>query len=106
MTPEGNDFEAQRKTLTVTGVDEGFFEFNIFGFTKVLKNVNEMRVEEDGKKFIASYSPEAIYKIVGPDGTIVADAIEGYVEATRVYNEATEKYKKQVEEEWDKLNKK
>jgi hypothetical protein len=106
MTPEGNDFEAQRKTLTVTGVDEGFFEFNIFGFTKVLKNVNEMRVEEDGKKFIASYSPEAIYKIVGPDGTIVADDIEGYVEATRAYNEATEKYKKQVEEEWDKLNKK
>ena len=106
VTREGDRSEVEKNFLTETGEDEGFSEFNIFGFTKVIKNVNEIREEEEGQKSINPYSPKAIYKIIGPDGTIIADNIKGYEEATEIYANATESYKKKVEEEWNKLNKK
>ena len=81
--------------------NEGFFNFNIFGFVMVLKNVNELK-GEDG---IDSYSNKAIYKIVGSSGEIISDDIQGYDKASEIYREETEKYKNKVVEEFNNLNK-
>ncbi len=83
---------------------EGFFDFNVFGFTKRIKNVKDIiKSEKEGSQtFVDQYAPEAIYKIVAPDGTIIADEIKGYDEATKIFNEATEKYAKQAIEEFKK----
>ena len=87
-----------------TGNTEGFFEFNVFGFTKVIKNVNEIIEEKGGKKGIDTYSDRAIYKIVGPDGTIIKDDILGYEQASEIYKQATEQYKKVIEEEYNRTH--
>lgn len=81
-------------------IKEGFFDFNVFGFTKIIKNVEQTLKKNEGSlgNYIDTYSPEAIYKIVGPDGSIIADDVKGYDEATRIYNEATKKYIDEMEE--------
>lgn len=82
--------------LQMIGKNEGFFEFNIYGFMKVVKNVNQF----EG----SIYSEEAIYKILNPDGKIIADDIKGYQAANDIYMKETEKYEKLVEEEFNKPN--
>ncbi len=78
---------------------EGFFDFNSLGFIKIIKNVNEVK-NENG---INSQSPNILYKIVGPDGTIVADDIQGYEHATRIYEDVSRQYLVQVEKEYNNL---
>lgn len=92
-----DNFYGTGNYLQFTGENEGFFDFSILGFTKVIKNVSELR-EEGG---INVRSPKAIYKIVGPDGTIIADNIKGYDEATRIFVDATEEHKIKVENEYN-----
>ena len=41
--------------------------------------------------------------MVGPKGKIIVDNV-GYIEASKVYEDETKKYKNQVEEEFKKLN--
>ena len=89
--------------LKETGKNEGFFEFNIYGFIKIIKNVNEIQGDEG--KGINSYSENAIYKIVGPNGEIIADDIKGYNETDRIYTEKTEEYKKKLEKQFLEENK-
>ena len=89
--------------LKETGKNEGFFEFNIYGFIKIIKNVNEIQGDEG--KGINSYSENAIYKIVGPNGEIIADDIKGYSETNRIYTEKTEEYKKKLEKQFLEENK-
>ncbi|MBU0612001.1 hypothetical protein KKA39_03150 [Patescibacteria group bacterium] len=91
--------------LQSAGENEGFFEFNLFGFVMIIKNVKEIRAEDsEGRKIIDSYSDNAIYKIMGPNGEIIADDIKGYQEARKIYEQKTEKYKKEVEEEFNRIN--
>lgn len=88
---------ANRKKLVATGADEGFYNFNILGFTQVIKNVKEIT---PAKGITPKDSPSAIYKIVGPDGTIVADQIIGTEAATLVYKQAVSEYKSKLEQEF------
>jgi len=87
--------------LQKTGKNEGFFEFNIYGFIKIIKNVDQIS-DKDG---INDYSENAIYKIMGPNGEIIADDIKGYNEADRIYTEKTEEYKKKLEKQFLEENK-
>jgi len=83
--------------------NEGFFEFNTFGFIMSIKNVSEVTNED---RSISNKSEKAIYRIIGPDGKVFADDVKGYTAAESIYKEETEKYKKQVEEEFKNLNNK
>ena len=85
-------------SLNWTDENEGFFHFNIYGFAKVIKNIEEIRTED---KKIDSYSDKAIYKIIGPNGEVIADDIQGEEAADKIYNEKTEEYKKKLEEEYN-----
>ena len=87
--------------LKETGKNEGFFEFNIYGFIKIIKNVDQIS-DKDG---INDYSENAIYKIMGPNGEIIADDIKGYNETDRIYTEKTEEYKKKLEKQFLEENK-
>ncbi len=49
-----------------------------------------------GEKGINSQSPEAIYKVMGPDGNIIKDNVN-YEEGSRTLREETEKYKQKIE---------
>lgn len=92
----------KRKHLFTTTENEGFFEYNIFGFAKIIKNVKEIQTENG----LASESDKAIYKIIGPNDEIIADNIQGYDEATKIYWDKTNELKRVVEEEFNKLNNK
>jgi hypothetical protein len=85
--------------LQPVGIDGGFFEYNLYGFVLVIKNVKEIT----GKDRVYVKSPNAIYQIVGPDGNIVAgaDNILGYDAAKTFYNAETEKYRIEVEKEFN-----
>ncbi|MEK7585648.1 MAG: hypothetical protein AAB477_00200 [Patescibacteria group bacterium] len=97
-----NEYECKTKYLHGTRENEGFYEFNPFGFVKVIKNVKEIRDD----KGVNIDSEDAIYKILSPDFKVIANDIKGYTEATRLYNQATEQYKMRVEERFNQLNKK
>ncbi len=92
----------ERKFMETTAGNEGFFEYNIFGFIKMIKNIKEITHEKE----VSAKSDQAIYKIIGPDGKIIEDNIQGYDEATKIYWEKTNEYKKVVEEEFNRLNNK
>ena len=95
------------KFFQTTNNNEGFFELNIFGFKMVLKNSDALETEDENGNptGIRSKSPEAIYKITGPDGTIITDNIQGYTEAKQIFVNAAENYKRTLQEEFDNLNK-
>lgn len=93
--------EASSRHLISTGENEGFFEFNIFGFTKVIKNISEIKDEEG----INNQSDKALYKIIGPDGTIITDDILGYSNTSDLYQKATNEYEEKIREEFNNLNK-
>lgn len=95
---EENSIARQFKLLQELDKNEGYFKFNLLGYVKVIKNVAELRNE----KGIEEYSDKAIYKIVGPNNEIVADNIQGYNEATRIYEEEIAKQKAIVEQEFEK----
>jgi len=88
------------KYLNNASESEGFFECSIFGFVMVIKNPSEIRNE----KGLNAESDQAIYKIVGPNEEIIADNIQGYDEANKIYLEKTTEFQKVVEEEFNKLN--
>jgi hypothetical protein len=81
---------------------EGYFNINMLGFVEIIKNVNDIR---DNERRINVGSPEARFKILGPDGTIIEDDIEGYQEADKKYADAIEEYKKRLEAEFNNLPK-
>lgn len=95
--------EESRRTNLLIHINEkeGFFDFNLYGFAKVIKNIEAIR-DANGK--IDLSSNKAIYKIIGPNEEVVVDNIQGYNEATRICWEKTNEYKKVVEEEFNKLN--
>lgn len=97
---EKDGVEREFRSLKRTGENEGFFDFNIYGFFKIIKNVKDIK-SEDGSLNI--YSEKAKYKIIGPDGKIIKDNIDGYTEANIIYKEETEKYKQKVAEEFNNL---
>jgi hypothetical protein len=94
-----NSCELTYSKLQPVGIDGGFFEYNLYGFVLVIKNVKEIT----GKDGVYVKSPNAIYQIVGPDGNIVAraDNILGYDAAKTFYNAETEKYRIEVEKEFN-----
>jgi hypothetical protein len=80
--------------------DEAIFEFNALGFALVLKNIAEVR----GENGIEIYSPKTIYKLLGPDGKIIADDMHGYDDADSVYTKTVDQYRARVEEEFKQKN--
>lgn len=94
-----NTLDWKRIYLRSINKTEGFFESNFLGFYKILKNADEIRRTNDaGEKYIDSDSPEAIYKVLGPDGSTLIDDV-GYAEASEKYNEEVNKYKEKLEKE-------
>ena len=89
--------------LQTTGVNEGFFTFNRFGFVQIMKNVSEITHEVDGKKITSSYSEDAIYKILGPNGEIIADDIQGYAKATEIFSQKSGEYEEKIKKEFEVL---
>ena len=89
------------ENLVKTAENEGYFLFNIYGFVMIIKNVKEISDE----KGIRLYSDQAIYKVVGPKGEIVADDIKGYNQAREVYESATSEYQAKIEKELEVLKK-
>lgn len=96
-----HSYEGMTRFLNKLGPDEGFFEFNVFGFVKVIKNVKE--ITDD--KGINIYGENAVYKILNPDGNVIAYNVKGYNEANTIYSNATEEYRKLIEKEFDTLSK-
>jgi hypothetical protein len=84
------------ESIQKTSLNEGFYDYNMYGFVKVIKNVKES-TGGDGSIQIRN----AIYKIIGPTGEIIADDIQGEEAADKIYNEKTEEYKKKLEEEYN-----
>lgn len=74
---------------------EGYFDFSLLGFYKILKNPEKVTTK-DG---IVSNSPEAIYRVIGPDGKNIVDNV-GSEEASRVMYEESEKYRAKLEKEF------
>lgn len=95
-----NSPELEYSILRVTSENEGFFEFNIFGFIKIIKNVNEIK-SKDG---IELFSQEAIYKIVGPNNEIIADNIKGYDKTQKIYEQKIDEYIKSIQPEFLESN--
>ncbi len=89
------------KFLVVTNKDpmEGFFFASISGFSMVIKNVKEV-TRDDG---INETSEKIIYKIVGPDGEIVQDDIQGYDKAREIFEEKRALNKIDIEKEFNNL---
>ncbi len=75
--------------------DEGYFDMSILGFYKILKN----REDVSNKNGIDSKSRKAIYKVIGPDGSILIDNV-GYKEASKFMDKESEKYKIKLEKEF------
>ena len=90
------------ESLQKTGENEGYFFFNFWGFVMIIKNVKEI----EGKDGIRIYSDQAIYKIVGPNGEIVADDVQSYNKAKKIYDEAIEGYQTEQVALFEKQNKK
>lgn len=89
-------------SLQTTGKNEGYFEFTVSGFIMIIKNIEELKTE----KGITDKSENAIYKILGPDGSIIKDNIKGYNEASVLYKEKSVEYEKRTKEEFNNLNNK
>lgn len=88
------------RSLQKTGDNEGYFEYNIFGLVKIVKNVDKIR-SKDG---INIYSEEAIYKIIGPGGEIIADNIKGYQEATKIFTEKNKELEEKLTKEYGEVS--
>lgn len=86
----------QRRYLKETAENEGYFQYDQFGFVKIIKNVNEVRND----KGIDSSSEKAIYKIIGPNGEIIADDIIGYSKEEEIYNQKTSEYEEKIKKEY------
>ena len=78
--------------------EEGFFVFNNLGFLLIIKNIEKLKTE----KGINAYSEEGVYKIVGPDGTIISDDLSGYTEAFAQFEKVSEIYTEKLKEEFNK----
>jgi hypothetical protein len=81
--------EIKLNYLFKNNAGEGFHEYNSLGFTKIITGGEDK-------------SEDASYKIMSPDGKIIADNIKGYQEATRVYNQARQEYLEKLEKEFNK----
>jgi hypothetical protein len=79
--------------------NEGYFDINLYGFVKVIKNVPEIKTTE-GK--IGIYANNAMYKILGPNNEIVADDIQGHEEADKIYYKKITEYKAKLLEQFEK----
>jgi PPM family protein phosphatase len=101
LKEDTNTSEFYENFLQKTAKNEGFFKWSIFGFVMVIKNVDQIRTK-GGK--IDSYSDQAVYKIIGPDGTILPDGdnIQGYDVASKAFEEAELAYAYQVKEEFNR----
>jgi hypothetical protein len=86
---DGKFKEIKLNYLFKNNAGEGFHEYNSLGFTKIITGGEDK-------------SEDASYKIMSPDGKIIADNIKGYQEATRVYNQARQEYLEKLEKEFNK----
>ncbi len=99
-TKTDKGYSTRKPSFRYTENDEGFYEFNLLGFALVIKNVSKVL---DKNAVPQADSPNAIYKVVGPDGTIVEDNIKGYDKADEAYIKAVETYRKKIEQEFNAL---
>jgi hypothetical protein len=95
-----DDGNSKTKSFIWTGENEGFYEFNILGFTQVLTNAYDVR-GIGGRP--AANDPKARYKIVDPNGRILAEN-ETYDEANNTFLYAVAAYKEKMQQEFDSLN--
>jgi len=84
---------------------EGLLKCNIFGFVLIIKEREKFLRNELGYRNEPNHSiftdPEAIFKIVGPNGEIIKDNINGYTEANEIYVERTKNYKEKLINEYE-----
>jgi hypothetical protein len=85
-----------------TGENEGFFEFTLFGFVMLIKNIKEIT---EGDK-INYHSENAIYEIIDPDGKKIGEnGIKGYIEASKIFEKEIKNYKRKIRTELGILDK-
>lgn len=84
--------------------EKGFFEFSLSGFVLEIKNLKELRESEEEKSHIRTRSEHGIYKIIGPDGSVIEDEVKGYYKAKQVFDEKIRVYEEKMREEFNKIN--
>ena len=92
--------KADRRPGLGLGQNEGIIRFNLLGFSIVVKNAEKV-LGDDGEtinqKLLDSVG---VFKIIGPDGTILEDNVKGYSEANSACDKYIEPYKKQIIDEY------
>jgi hypothetical protein len=87
------------KSLYKNTVIWDYFEFHLYWFYMIIKNVNDIKTK-DG---IDTFSDSAIYEIVWPKWDIIADDIKWYIGAYGIYSKEIEEYDKKLEDELSNL---
>lgn len=77
---------------------EGFYDFNIYGYVKIIQNADILRNDEG----MDIHSDIAIYEIMGPNGEITATNVKGYKKAEKIYQERIKMTKKIILKDFEK----